>query len=214
MVEKGERGPLWIVSAEQTSGKGRLGRSWISRPGNFYGTLLWPTTAPTSALPQASFAAALAVHATASEFSGASHISLKWPNDCLLDGSKFCGILCEGIVEGLIALGIGINIAHLPEGLPYKAARLEKSDVELVFEKLRLNISKYLEIWDAGAGFNLIRADWMARCPHIGLTISVDGQTGIFSGLGPDGALLLQLASGQVKAIYAGDVGVEYQSNP
>ena len=78
LVEAGERGPLWIVSAEQTAGKGRLGRKWVSKPGNFYGTLLWPTRAPQNALAQVSFVTALAVHRTASEFVKPERISLKW----------------------------------------------------------------------------------------------------------------------------------------
>ena len=210
-VEAGERGPLWIVSAEQTAGKGRLGRNWVSKPGNFYGTLLWPTAAPQTAFAQVGFVAALAVHLTASKFVSPKRITLKWPNDCLLDGAKFCGILCEGVAHDLLAIGIGINIAHVPEGLPYQAARLQGANVELVFEQLELNLSKYIDVWNSGLGFERIRQDWMAHCPYIGKRISVDGETGHFEGLGPDGALLLRRAKGELKAIYAGDVRVEYE---
>ena len=211
LVEAGERGPLWIVSAEQTAGKGRLGRKWVSKPGNFYGTLLWPTTAPQSAMAQVSFVTALAVHQTASEFVKPERISLKWPNDCQLQGAKFCGILAEVIAPGLVAIGIGINIAHVPEGLPYHASRLEVADVESVFEYLQLNLSKGLKIWSDGQGFEAIREQWMARCPHIGKPVSVDSVSGVFEGLGLDGALMLRLANGDLKQIYAGDLRVEYQ---
>ena len=210
-VQAGEKGPLWIVSAEQTAGKGRLGRNWVSKPGNFYGTLLWPTAAPQSALSQVSFVAALAVHQSASEFVSPKRISLKWPNDCLVDGAKFCGILCEGITTNLVAIGIGINIAHVPEGLPYQAARLEGAHVELVFEQLELNLSKKLSIWNSGQGFDQIRQDWMARCRHIGKAISVDGEAGVFDGLALDGAMLLRRANSELRAVYAGDVRVEYE---
>ena len=211
LAEAGERGPLWIVSTEQTAGKGRLGRHWLSKPGNFYGTLLWPTTASQTALSQVSFVAAIAVCQTASEFVDPKGISLKWPNDCLLDGAKLCGILCEGLAPDLLAIGIGINIAQVPEELPYKAARLEGANVELVFELLALNLSKNLEIWSAGAGFENIRQNWIAHCPHIGNAIKVDGDAGEFEGLGSDGALLLRRTNGELKHIYAGDVRVEYQ---
>ena len=211
LVEAGERGPLWIVSAEQTAGKGRLGRHWVSKPGNFYGTLLWPTSAPQSAIAQVSFVAALAVHQTASEFAEQKRISLKWPNDCLLGGAKFCGILAEVIAPGLLAIGIGVNIAHVPEGLPYQASRLDTANVESVFEFLQLSLSNNLAIWSNGQSFERIRQDWMARCPHIGKAVSVDGVAGIFEGLGQDGALLLRLANGECKHIYAGDVQVKYQ---
>jgi BirA family transcriptional regulator, biotin operon repressor / biotin---[acetyl-CoA-carboxylase] ligase len=212
LVDQGERGPCWIVSAEQTAGKGRLGRGWVSKPGNFYGTLLWPTIAPITAISQVSFVAALAVHETASYFARPSDLALKWPNDCLLDGAKFCGNLCEVIAPQLVAIGIGINIARVPDDLPYRAARLAGTTVESVFEQLQLSLSKYLEMWNNGEGFDPIRENWIKHCPHIGTEISVDGQAGIFTDLGSDGALMLQFASGEVKTIYAGDVRVEYQT--
>jgi len=208
-VEQGDRGPLWIVSAEQTAGKGRLGRNWVSKPGNFYGTLLWPTAAPITAFPQLSFVAAIAVHETASYFT--DQVSLKWPNDCLLNGAKFSGILCENLGAGLAAIGIGINIAHVPDGLPYQAARLANATVESVFEQLQLNLSNSLHIWNDAKGFETIRQAWMARCPHMGSAIFVDGTRGIFTGLATDGALMLQTTDGATKLIYAGDVRVEYQ---
>ena len=171
---------------------------------------MWPTTAEPSALSQLSFVAAMAVHTTASTFVDSSTISLKWPNDCLIDGAKFCGILCEVLSPELVAIGIGINIAHVPDDLPYQATKLAKADVESVFEKLQLNLSNYLAIWNSGKGFDAIRRLWLARCPHLGKAISVDGISGIFEGLGPDGALLLGLTDGTQKAVYAGDMRLEY----
>ena len=210
LVEVGERGPLWIVSAEQTAGKGRLGRQWVSKPGNFYGTLLWRTAAPQSTMSQVSFVAAVAVQKTASEFLEPHRITLKWPNDCLLDGAKFCGILVEVVSPDLLAIGIGINIAHVPAGLPYAAARLAEADVEAVFQNLRLNLSNTLEIWKEGRGFGDIRKAWAAHCPSIGATIKVNNRGGIFLGLGEDGALLLRESDGAIIQVYAGDVRVEY----
>ncbi len=211
LVAAGEGGPLWIISAAQTAGKGRLGRNWVSKPGNFYGTLLWPTNAPQRALAQASFAAAIAVYQTASKFVTPERIALKWPNDCLLDGAKFCGILTEGIAPGVLAIGIGINIAHVPDDLPYPASRLETANVESVFEKLQLNLSNNLSIWNEGQGFESIRQEWMVRCPHLGIAVNVDGVAGHFEGLGSDGAFLLRQTDGECKQIYAGDVRLEYE---
>ena len=214
LIAAGERGPLWIIAAEQTSGKGRLGRHWVSKPGNLYSTLLWPTQAPASALSQISFVTAIAVHQAASAFAAPSAITLKWPNDCLLNGDKFCGILAEVLAPGLAAIGIGVNIGHVPEDLPYKAARLEHADVESVFEKLAASLSHWLEIWNDGTGFSTIKTAWEARCSHIGSRVSVDGAAGIFEGLGPNGAMLLRSAKGESRLIYAGDVRVEYQTRP
>ncbi len=210
-VEAGERGPFWIVSVKQTAGKGRLGRNWVSNPGNFYGTLLWPTVALPSAFSQVSFVAALAVHQTASEFVDPKRIILKWPNDCLVDGAKVCGVLCEGVSASALAIGIGINIAHVPDDLPYPASRLDTATVESVFESLQLHLLNGLNTWSDGQGFERIRQDWTACCPHIGKAVTVDGTAGVFEGLGQDGALQLRLAGGILKQIYAGDLRVEYE---
>ena len=214
LIATGERGPAWVVAKEQTAGKGRLGRNWVSKPGNLYSTLLWPTQAEPVAISQLSFVAALAVHDTASKFANPEAISLKWPNYCLLGGAKFCGILAEVLAPGLVAIGIGINIAHVPEDLPYAAARLERGNVESVFRRLALSLSHWLEIWDEGRGFTTIRQAWEARCQHIGKMLTVDGQPGSFIGLASDGAMILRSANGETKHVYAGDVHVEYQPTP
>ncbi|WP_196502737.1 biotin--[acetyl-CoA-carboxylase] ligase [Aestuariivirga litoralis] len=208
----GEPGPLWLVAVEQTAGKGRLGRTWISKPGNLYSTLIWPTAAALRDLSQLSFVAALGVSDAASKFAPANSVSLKWPNDILLNGSKFCGILVESLKPGLVAIGIGINIAHVPDGLPYKAEKLTGAADDTVFEQLNLSLSYWLKIWDEGEGFAAISAAWESRCHHIGKAVSVDGLQGTFKGLGPDGALLLEKSTGETKPIYAGDVRVEYQA--
>src|SRR5437660_1111238 len=94
LAREGERGPLWITAQRQTAGRGRRGREWVSAPGNLYATLL--LTAPTSAQcwPQLSFVAALATHDAVAEIAPKLKplITVKWPNDLLLEGSKFAGI--------------------------------------------------------------------------------------------------------------------------
>jgi len=216
LATAGEAGPLWILAAEQTQGKGRMGRAWVSKPGNLYATLLWPTRAPQNTLSQLSFVTALAVHQAASNFANSANITLKWPNDCLLNNAKFCGILAESIPPNLVAIGIGVNIALQPQGLPYPVTRLEVATVDSMFEALSLSLSNYLQIWNDGAGFNKIAAAWQTRCPSIGKPITIEAPTealhGIFHGLGPDGALVLRLANGQVKSFYAGDVRIGYDT--
>ena len=211
--QAGEAGPLWILAAEQTAGRGRLGRTWVSKPGNLYATLIWPTAAPPQALAQLSFVAAIAVHETASDFATPSRISLKWPNDCLLDGAKFCGILIEALNAGTVAIGVGINVGHSPEGLPYKVAALA-GNVDSIFEKLALTLSYYLGMWKDAEGFPAIREAWMVRCNTIGQPITVDGEAGTFNSVAPDGALAFTASNGHTRLVYAGDVRVEYQPQP
>src|SRR6476646_7487966 len=97
LARQGESGPLWVVADRQTAGRGRRGRAWISEPGNLYASLLLTDPAPAERWPQLSFVAALAVYdaviAVASAF--APRLAIKWPNDLLLDGAKFAGVLIE-----------------------------------------------------------------------------------------------------------------------
>ena len=132
----------------------------------------------------------------------------------MLKNAKFCGILAETLSPNLIAIGIGVNIAHHPEGLAYPVTRLAAATVDSMFEALRISLSNYLQIWDEGAGFTKISAVWEARCASIGKPVTIETPTssvhGIFAGLGPDGALQLRLANSVVKSFYAGDVRIGY----
>ena len=93
----GERGPLWITAVQQTAGRGRRGKAWVSEPGNFYASLLLTDAAPPAHLPELCFVAALAVRdaVCAAAPRVAPQIKLKWPNDLLLQGAKLAGILIE-----------------------------------------------------------------------------------------------------------------------
>jgi BirA family biotin operon repressor/biotin-[acetyl-CoA-carboxylase] ligase len=209
LAEAGERGPLWIWSDEQTVGRGRHGRAWVSEPGNLYVTCLFETAAPASAAAQISFVAAIAVHELASQLLPKAGFFLKWPNDVLLGGAKFCGLLAEVVDTNptRIALGCGINLAHAPSGTPYPVAALgSQFTPDSVLQKLAICLWHWLEIWDEGRGFAAIRAAWLERAVGVGKDVSVNGLTGRFEGLAEDGALLVKLADGTQKQVHAGEV--------
>ncbi len=209
LAEGGECGPLWIWSDEQTGGRGRLGRTWISEPGNLYVTFLFQTAAPGSAVAQISFVAALAVRELASHLLPDHDFLLKWPNDVLMAGAKFCGLLAEVVGSGptCIALGCGINLAHAPAGTPYPVAALGGQFAPgEVLPQLASSLSKWIEIWEEGRGFPAIRKAWLEKAAGLGKEVSVDGLIGLFEGIGTDGALLVALSDGTRKQIHAGDV--------
>lgn len=213
LSENGERGPIWIVADEQTAGRGRLGRQWHSEPGNLYSTLLFPCNAPTAKLSQISFVAALAVHDVATTFVKDANITLKWPNDCLIDGAKFCGILSEVLAPGRIALGIGINIAHAPKDTPYAATHLKGTTVKAAHEVLSASLQKWLNIWNNAQDFETIKFAWESKALNLGKVVSVDTgraiRQGIFKGLGDDGAMILTQSDNTEITIHAGDVRVQ-----
>ncbi|MFT3986808.1 biotin--[acetyl-CoA-carboxylase] ligase [Aestuariivirga sp.] len=216
LTQAGEAGPLWIVADEQTGGRGRLGRSWVSEPGNLYATLLFSTSAGPEAAAQVSFVAALAVHEAVSTLLPHRHTAIKWPNDVLVDGAKICGILAEvaGNAPVVLALGCGLNIAHFPEGTPYPVTSLvtegASAAVPEVFEALDASFSRHLAIWNDGAGFGHIRKLWEQNAIGLGEAVTIhsgDQQiSGLFDGLALDGALIVSLANGTHRTIHAGDV--------
>jgi BirA family biotin operon repressor/biotin-[acetyl-CoA-carboxylase] ligase len=216
LAEQGERGPLWIWADEQTSGRGRLGRGWISEPGNLYATFLFPISRGPEIAAQVSFVAALAIHDLVTALLPHVKPLIKWPNDVLIDGAKFCGVLAEVVASNptAIALGCGVNLVHAPPGMPYPVTALARHghipEAESILRMLAARLSGQLATWNEGEGFAAIRSRWMERVAGLnGKAVAVVGEEklrGTFRGLAADGALLLELADGTQKHIHAGDV--------
>jgi len=214
-ARQGERGPLWIVAAKQTSGRGRHGRAWISEPGNLYATLLLTEAAPPSRAPELAFVAAVAVYDAIAEVAPKlrQRLMLKWPNDLLYDGAKLAGILIEG--EGTaVAIGIGVNCRRHPEATAYPATDLITCGAEVSPDDLMPILSRTmpdrLDQWQRGAGFAAVRQDWLARAQRHGSAITVRlgerAMSGRFEGIDDTGRLLLRSEGGALETISAGDV--------
>jgi BirA family biotin operon repressor/biotin-[acetyl-CoA-carboxylase] ligase len=203
----GERGPLWISAAEQTGGRGRLGRNWVSKPGNLYATYLFTTEATLQHCAQIGFVAALAVREVALKLAPRSAIILKWPNDVLLGGAKFCGILADvvGSQPSTVILGCGINLAHAPDGMPYPVAALGRHPPRQVLELLAGEMERALATWAAGRGFDAIREAWLSHTLGLGEPMTLDGAPGTFGGLSAEGALIMHTPEGATRLIHAGD---------
>lgn len=214
-LNAGDHNTVWIVSDEQISGRGRADRQWHSPPGNLYATLLWTKIHKPINASQLSFVAANAIFDTISRFTVEAHTKLKWPNDCLVNGAKISGILCE-FVQQYAVLGCGINVATCPQGLTYATTRIHDYQPELaveqVFAALQHAMMKWLKIWNDGDGFALVRQTWLDNAFPIGSPLRVnqgDSQlTGTFAGLANDGALLLDLGGIMPAVIYSGDVAL------
>ncbi|MCX8507888.1 MAG: biotin--[acetyl-CoA-carboxylase] ligase, partial [Rhodobacteraceae bacterium] len=111
--------PTWIMARRQTAARGRRGRVWISPAGNFAASLLMRPSGDAAQAALRSFIAALALADSLADLSGPrAHISLKWPNDVLLNGGKVAGILLESVGQGAglghLVIGIGVNLVAAP----------------------------------------------------------------------------------------------------
>ena len=79
-IQEGAKGGLWITAAEQTGGRGRSGREWVSKPGNLYCSLILEIDDDIRKASQLSFVTALAVRDTITAFLHLDDIKCKWPN--------------------------------------------------------------------------------------------------------------------------------------
>lgn len=105
-----------VIAATQTSGRGRLGRTWVDLPGRCL--LLSVLLAPPRGTPGMLTAAAALAAAEAVDTAAGVRSAIKWPNDLLVADRKIAGILAEGPVAGMMAVGVGINVNGTPEELP------------------------------------------------------------------------------------------------
>jgi BirA family biotin operon repressor/biotin-[acetyl-CoA-carboxylase] ligase len=168
---------------------------------------------------QLSFAAALAV-ADVIDATAPSLAAFKWPNDVLIHGRKIAGILLEsagggsdGAVQWL-AIGIGINLAHHPDGVEFAATSLAAEGLTPpplaeAMTHLADALDRWMEI-HAREGFEPLRRAWLARGPRPGakLTVRLGNQSrvGVFADLSGEGALILRSDDSTFETVTAGEV--------
>ncbi|HEY8066106.1 MAG TPA: biotin--[acetyl-CoA-carboxylase] ligase [Methylosinus sp.] len=218
-AEAGDDGPLWIVAARQTKGRGRLGRSWSSLEGNLHASLLLSGFGPPALAPQLGFVAGLATIAALIEATGAvDRLALKWPNDVLLDGEKLAGVLLEGVQPGGAGahfgcvIGIGVNCVAAPHDLPLPASdlsRLSGPGAGALFALLSDKMAETLALWAGGSAFAVLRERWLGHAAGLGGEIEArlarETVSGTFETIDADGRLIISTRSGR-RAIEAGDI--------
>lgn len=210
-----------VVADYQTSGRGRLGRSWDATPGSsiLFSTVLRPHLREAHA-GLLTFFAAVSV-ARAVEEQTRLPVECKWPNDLLLNGKKFCGILLENSFNGSTldhsVAGIGLNVEHnaFPGELRHRATSISnesgrKEDRLQLFRRILDQMDQlYPEI--ASESFERIVDEWRSRCGMFGHAVKVlqneKKVEGSAVGLSPEGGLILKTAEGTT-TVYAGEVTV------
>lgn len=228
----GETGPVWIVSREQTQGRGRRGRRWQTPCGNLGASCL--VTLDARSIRHSAtlgFVAGLALHEALQDLVPGAQLrpgldgaggegfrfTLKWPNDVLADGAKLAGILLES--ERLddrvvVVVGIGVNVVAAPEGLPYPATSLAALGVDLTAEEVFSRLSDawvgYEGLWDEGRGLDAIRRLWLGHAAGLGAPVALKiGEKvlrGTFESIDEDGRLVVRRIDGAAEAVSAGDV--------
>lgn len=217
-IEAGAKSGMWITSDEQTGGRGRGGREWVSTSGNLYSSLIYDCGKDLYTSAQLTFVTSLAVRETIAEFLKTEDLKCKWPNDVLIEGKKTSGILLESFSKDVdapnyIIIGIGINIAHHPELALYASTHInEHTQTSFnhidVFQVLVQKMAHWINVWQSD-GFPVIRKTWLDHSKGLGDMITVRTTEseimGRFVDLDRDGALKLDV-DGEIKLIHSGDI--------
>lgn len=219
---EGEPHGTLVVAEEQTAGRGRLGRTWHSQKGKgiYASFLLRPNLHPAQA-PLLTIAAGLAVRDAVKDVTNLE-ADLRWPNDLLLEGKKFCGILLEMQAEArnikyvVVGVGLNVNQTRFPKELAPIATSLRMAGGRAasrteILVRLLAAFDRYYNLLLAEGGKALVagfvKASSLARGRRVRIVETREEFTGTTAGLDPQGCLLVRRDdTGKTVAILAGDV--------
>ncbi len=213
LARKGSPAMTVVVAEEQTQGRGRMARSWISeREGLYFTVVTRPELAPALAA-RVGFAAAVSLARVARD-SYRVPAQVKWPNDVLVGERKLAGILAEMEITGervqYVNLGMGINVNHHPElpGRPATALKLE-TGAPVSRKAVLAQFLAAFETRLAGIQTLAVMEEWKALTMTLGRRVEIvaPGETlgGRAVDLDPTGALVLETDSGELRQVHYGD---------
>lgn len=214
-AQQGAASRLAIVAREQTAGRGRQGRAWVSAPGDSLTfSLLWRFAAGTP-LSGLSLAIGVAVAEALEAFAPGAPLLLKWPNDVLRDGGKLAGILIELSGRNAAVIGVGINLrlpAALPDDVRATAAALPDGTGDVAALAAVLTAMAAVCRRFDGVGFAPWQAAFAARDamrdrPVQLLAPPAPPRVGTARGVDADGALRLE-TDGAIHAVVAGELSL------
>lgn len=201
-----------VQAIRQTAGRGRLGRSWVSEEGNLFFSMAFEF--PLKDLGHLVTVSALSLAQILSRLAPQEKVSLKWPNDVLMNEAKISGILLEKGDGDYIITGIGVNIVSAPEipDILYPTNSLRNAGIETTADTL---LTQYLQQFDSNLqilrqqGFVPLKKQWLNMAANLNKQILVrqldKEETGIFRGIDDNANLIIETA-GELKKILAGDI--------
>jgi BirA family biotin operon repressor/biotin-[acetyl-CoA-carboxylase] ligase len=198
LAEAGAPHGTLVTAGEQTAGRGRQGRGWVTPPG----------VAIAASLIVREFDDLLPLRAglAVADLAG-PRARVKWPNDVLLDGRKVAGILAEARAPAWAVLGVGVNVALDPATLPPDVAPIagtlgrEPEDVEAALAELLAALEQRL-----AQPPGEILAALRERDALLGARVRWSGGEGVGAGIGDDGGLRVTRSDGTTVTLAAGEV--------
>ena len=222
LAEQGALEGEVVIAEQQTRGRGRLGRIWVSPPYvNLYlSVILRPAMPPVDA-PQITLTAAVALADAVAAFIPRPPV-IKWPNDILVDGRKVAGILTESSCTSerieFVVLGIGVNVNFprelMADSIRERAtslmeARQKSVSREAFVRRLIQDLDRCYGVLQE-SGFGAVAPRWEAYFGHREKRVRVEIEDGVLIGMAKgidgDGALIVQSERGTLHRIIAGDV--------
>lgn len=209
-----------VVAEEQTAGRGRFDRRWVTRPGDSLSlsVLLRPTAGQ---LPHVNMASALAVAGAITDTTGLVP-ALKWPNDVRIQGRKVSGILIEAAIDGrdvrYAVSGIGLNVNYDPSRVPGAAPEATSLARELGRNVSRTEVLGALlerldDLYQAVKAGESLRTEWAGKLDTLGQRVHVRWKEQVVEGVAEDvdeqGDLLLRLDDGSRFVAIAGEVTLQ-----
>lgn len=185
-----------IYAKEQTQGRGRLGRNWVSKEGD---SLCMSLILPYTCKPGITLLSALGVYEALKDIY--PQISIKWPNDIIAENKKLCGILTEGTQNGTVTgIGINLNQREFPSDISHKSSSLalltdKTYDPYELAQKVAVCVFDTIEKHKAELTDDAIKL-YSPLCANIGKEVEWSGKTGTALGISPDGSLLVKTADG------------------
>ena len=222
---------LVVVAREQSAGRGRQGRVWLSGPHGLWLSILRRPDAPAHWSVAWSGVLALAARdAIRLVTQGRIQPWLKWPNDVYVGERKLAGLLAEASLQGdtieSLVLGLGLNLRPpadgWPEGLASRATSGEEEGEEIdeteFIDVLTDSLLRWEGILKRTGPAQLVPSLRAASRPLFGRSVQVDRGRGpeafLAIDLAQDGALLVRDADGRAQALYAADVHLQPLENP
>lgn len=209
-----------VVARQQTAGRGRYGRTWVSeRDAGLYFSVLLRPIIKAHDLSLITLMAGIAVHDTLETFD--IDADIKWVNDVLINEKKIAGILADttDTSDGLaVIVGIGINLksSSFPPDLVATATCIEDTTPTIVtrdelIEVLMRHLGNYYDMLQSENGPAMIVENWAQRSSYssgkiVRVTLENETVTGSTDGLESNGALRIKRSDGTVAIIQAGDV--------
>ncbi len=223
IAEEGAPDGTLIIADEQTAGKGRSGRTWVTPPAEAiaFTLLLRPKLSP-DRISMVTLVMGLAVTNAVNSLYDVS-AGIKWPNDVVIKGRKLCGILTEMSAEvrqvNYIVIGVGINanLTSFPEEIREIATSLrlelgcDINRAELIARVMTEFERLYAE-FEAQGDLSAVMQEYNELCLNAGSKVRVldpNGEyTGTSRGINSMGELLVETEDGQIQEVYAGEVSV------